>query len=148
MSARFIRLGLLVSAFALGVPSLSAQGLFTGRWTIKRWQPAPWLDPAARKAVAPDSALLGARVMFNAHSITAPKPLACGNPRYETNAVPLENLFEGGLTAPKTQGPALGFPGPLVQTLMPGCDFEFHLTKAGTALFALDNVIYTMARLP
>ena len=143
--------GLVVgfAAALLGVPgTLSAQGVFVGRWTVQSWQIAPWVDDTARHGVAPDSALLNATVSFGRKGVTAPPPLGCPEAKFEIEDAPIENLFEGGLTDPKSQGAALGFHGATVKTLVPGCEIEYHLRDPRTALFALNNVVYTMVRKP
>ena len=125
----------------------SAQGAaFAGTWTIRAWRAAPWLDSVAARRVQPDAGLLGHQVTFTAGRVAGPTVLACRHPAYEVKDVPFDGLFEGGLTKPDAQARALGYTSPRVRTLMPGCDFEFHLRATDTALFALDNVLFTMVR--
>ena len=59
-----------------------------------------------------------------------------------------EYLFQGGLTAPAAQAAALGFRGPRIATLETGCAgaIDFHFVNAKTALFALDNMVYTLRK--
>ncbi|MDB5723917.1 MAG: hypothetical protein JWQ16_671, partial [Novosphingobium sp.] len=63
---------------------------------------------------------------------------------------PPANLFQGGLTAPAAQAAELGFRPAAIPTLETGCEglIDFHFTEAGTALFALNNNIYTLRRQP
>ena len=46
------------------------------------------------------------------------------------------------------QATALGFPARAIRTLETGCAgaIDFHFTREGTALFALNNLIYTLRR--
>ena len=124
-----------------------AQGTFTGPWTIRSWKAAPWLSAVEARDVKPDPGMVGAKITFTAKRVSGPRILVCDKPVYEIKDAPLEGLFEGGLTEPVAQGAALGFKPP-VTTLVPGCEFEFHLRDANTALFALNNVVYTIVRNP
>ena len=146
--------GIATLAFSLAVlvampfpMTAFAQGTFTGSWTIQSWKAAPWLGAEEARNVKPDAGMVGARIAFTAKRVSGPRILVCDKPEYEIKDVPLEGLFEGGLTEPVTQGAALGFKPP-VTTLVPGCEFEFHLRDANTALFALNNVVYTIVRNP
>ena len=121
-----------------------------GTWLIAEVRPAPWVD-ARNPATAPfDDRLVGQTVTYTPVRIAAPRPLACAHPRYRWVAVPPENLFQGGLTAPAAQAAALGFRPAAIATLETGCEglIDFHFTEAGTALFALNNNIYTLRRRP
>jgi len=127
------------------VASAQGQGVFSGTWTIRSWQPAPWLEAAEAKAIKAERGMIGAHVTFSKARVTGPRILSCDTPVYEIKDVPFDGLFEGGLTKPAEQGAALGFRG-LVTTLAPGCEFEFHQRDASTALFAMSNVVYVMVR--
>ena len=65
---------------------------------------------------------------------------------YEITRAPPEGLFQGGLTEPARQAAALGFVGRRIRTLETGCEgwFEYHFLDARTAMFALDNMVYTV----
>lgn len=130
---------------AAPVASSPGQGVFSGAWTIRSWQPAPWLDAAEAKGIRAERGMIGARVTFTSTRVTGPRILSCDKPVYEIKDVPFEGLFEGGLTKPAEQATALGFKG-LVTTLAPGCEFEFHQRDPNTALFAMSNVVYVMVR--
>lgn len=121
---------------------------YLGRWLIAEVHPAPWFD-AKNPATAPfDDHLIGKTVTYTPTRIAAPRPLACSGPRYRSVAYPPENLFQGGLTAPAAQAAALGFRAAAIPTLETGCEglIDFHFTEDGTALFALNNNIYTLRR--
>jgi hypothetical protein len=142
-----VRLFALLCQVAL-LPSVAvSQGTFAGSWTIRSWQPAPWLAADAAKAVKAEPGMIGAKITFSARRVSGPRILVCDKPEYEIKDAPLEGLFEGGLTDPSSQGAALGFKPP-VKTLVPGCEFEFHLRDPNTAIFALSNVLYTIERNP
>lgn len=135
-------------AALLGARAAAAQGPFSGTWAVSGWQHAPWLSAAERKTWKPDSTLLRGTITFTDRKVIAPQPVHCDDPKYELKAVPFGYLFEGGLTAPKTQARKLGFTGSQVQTLSPGCEIDFFMLKPGTALFALSNIIYTITKRP
>jgi hypothetical protein len=128
----------------LAVPA-AAQGRFAGAWRVSAWRPAPWLADSARKVVRPDADVLGRRLTFGARRVTGPEILSCAAPKYEIKPVPPEGLFQGNLPRPAEQARALGLTSSIT-TLMPGCEFEFHFRDGRTGYFALDNVIYTIAR--
>jgi hypothetical protein len=146
MLVRSLVAPLLVTALLVPSRPAGAQGSFAGTWTIKTWQPAPWLEGAERRTIRPEGRVLGKQVTFERRRVRGPAVMACTGPKYEIRDVPFDGLFQGGLTRPAAQATALGFKGPRVTTLDPGCEFEYHLVATDTALFALDNVLYTMVR--
>lgn len=140
----FIRAVFTTALFCCASPA-RAQGTFAGAWTIAEWSVAPWVSDAERARIKPNANVLNHSLIFTAKHVVGPDLLSCDTPKYETVSSPFEGLFEGGLLKPKTDGPALGFKAP-VKTLRPACDFDFHLKDPNTAMFALDNVLYTMKR--
>ena len=140
--------GLLVSIAALSVfpaHSLRAQGPFIGNWSIAEWKVAPWVTKADRANIKPNTAVLNRTVTISTKGVAGPKVLACANAKYEIVTSRFNELFEGALRQPGTDGAALGFKAP-VQTLRPNCDFDFHMRDNNAVMFALDNVLYTMKR--
>ncbi|MEO7998800.1 MAG: hypothetical protein ABI852_15225 [Gemmatimonadaceae bacterium] len=140
----FIRATLTAALFGYATTA-HAQGTFAGAWTIAEWSVAPWVPDAERARIKPNDNVLNHSLIFTAKHVVGPELLSCDTPKYQTISSPIEGLFEGGLLKPKTDGVALGFKAP-VKTLRPACDFDFHLKDANTAMFALDNVLYTMKR--
>jgi hypothetical protein len=138
----------VLALLALAAGVAGAQGRYAGTFTVRRWRPAPWLSDSGRKAVRPESVVLGRRVTFAAGGVRGPELLASPRAKYEIKDVPPEGLFQGGLTRAAEQARALGFPTATISTLMPGCEFEFHFVSADTGMFALNNVIYTIVRVP
>lgn len=124
----------------------SADPVYMGTWKIAAVEAAPWV-PADRAQFSPyDAMLLGKTITFEPRRIVAPSVLACKGPRYEVRRVGADYLFQGGLTDPDKQAQALGFRSTPIVTLMTGCEgwFEFHFLDARTAMFALDNRIFTI----
>jgi hypothetical protein len=109
------------------------------------------VDGPKNPATAPfDDHLVGKNVIYTPTRIAGPRPLAWSGPRYRWVAYLPENVFQGGLTAPAAQAAALGFRPAAIPTLETGCEglIDFHFTEAGTALFALNNNIYTLRKQP
>jgi hypothetical protein len=121
---------------------------YFGRWVIAEAHPAPWVDPKDPSTAPFEDHITGKSVTFTPERIIAPRPLQCRSPNYKLNHVPPENLFQGGLTGAAAQAATLGFGEGTIPTLETGCNaaFEYHFTQAGTALFALNNTIYTLKR--
>lgn len=124
---------------------------FMGRWTIERADPAPWVDASFAPDQAEIATYVGQSVTFAPDRIDAPALLACDQPKYKFVDVPAAGLFQGGLSddpaVAVTRAKALGF-GARVATVQTACehDIAFHLRDADHAAFALDNMIYWMAR--
>ena len=121
---------------------------YLGRWFIAGASPAPWSvagDPATAPVPAP---IVGKAIVYERSRIAGPRLLACRRPNYQLRQVPPEGLFQGGLTAPAAQAAALGFRGTSIPTLQTGCagSIDFHFVDQSTALFALDNMVYTMRK--
>lgn len=121
-----------------------AEGL-KGVWRITHGVSAPWAEDAP--VAAP---FVGKRATFADDVVTAPAPLGCANAVHKETTTPPEGLFQGGLPAPAAEkARSLGFaPGPAAGVSL-SCSsgvFEFHFADADAALFALDNVVWTMSR--
>jgi len=138
--------------FALAAPTPAAEtkSEFLGRWLIAEAHPAPWSVPGDPATAPFDAHLVGKAIIYDRRRIRGPRLLACHGPHYRTVAVPPEGLFQGGLTAPAAQAAALGFRGAQIATLQTGCpgSIDFHFIDRATALFALDNMVYTIRRQP
>ena len=121
---------------------------FYGRWLIAEAHPAPWYNPADASTAPFDDHLVGKSIVYMPTRITGPRPLACRGPHYRMLQAPPDYLFQGGLTSPVTQASALGFRGSRIATLETGCaaDIGFHFIDGSTALFALDNMVYTLRK--
>jgi hypothetical protein len=120
-----------------------------GVWMITKATPAPWTDGKYTSDPFLAQRWVGRKVIFRWDVIDAPFPLGCDAPDYRTVDVPPEELFQGNLTSPVTQAQALGFrAGAPVTTLQTDCEhiIDYHFVDRSTAMFALDNVIYTLRR--
>jgi hypothetical protein len=141
-------LALLLCMPAVGAASPAGSKLhFLGAWRVTGSQLAPWYKRGDALSASDVRHLTGARVVFSAHAITAPVPLACKGPHYEVKEVPPDFLFQGTLTDPAAQAKALGYK-PTIVTLETGCEglIDYHFLDPDTALFALNNRLYRIER--
>ena len=143
--------------FSLCATSSLAANEMRGSWTIERADDAPWSNttdyPPYRKAV-PD--YVGKKVTFDDKRIKGPALLACPNPNYEMKDYTADMLFQGELGESEQRGgkkaedvaTAIGFKSRPIRTLETGCEhtIDFHMSDADHAAFALDNMIYWLAR--
>jgi hypothetical protein len=119
-----------------------------GRWTLMRARPAPWaatsMTPQRDAAIA---RLSGAGVVFHADRVDGPAPLACANARYRFTAVAPAGLFQGSLPQPAGSAAARLGLADRTPTLRIECDsgvFDLHLVEPVRALFALDDLVWTL----
>ncbi|MDB5803680.1 MAG: hypothetical protein JWN73_1002 [Betaproteobacteria bacterium] len=150
-----------LSALALLLLTVSAhaQQGFAGAWRIARAAHAPWEDP--KNPVGGDEKrLLGKTVVFAAKRVIGPSPIGCQGAKYAITDAPFDMLFEGMLAVPPTDhaargdmalalrnARALGFTGKASKTLDAGCtELQFHMVDENTALFGLNDRVYTMMR--
>jgi hypothetical protein len=121
-----------------------------GSWRVALGRRAPWLE---RKDPLPDTTeWLGKGVKFAGKRVSGPTLLTCADAGYETVDFPADALFQGGLPAPPERAArALGikhFPVPSVELNCETGLFDFHLVAKDTMLVAVNNVIWTMVRVP
>ena len=133
---------------ALPATAAAPQRLFYGRWLIAEAHPAPWYNPADPGTAPFDDHLVGKSIVYMPSRIVGPRVLACKGPHYRMLEATPGYLFQGGLTAPAAQASALGFRGQRIATLETGCAgaIDFHFINGSTALFALDNMVYTLCK--
>ena len=147
---QFIRLVVILLTISVSLPAVAApsQRQFLGRWLIAGAHPAPWSVPGDAPSSPFDARIVGKAIVYERTRITGPRLLACRHPDYQLQQVPPEGLFQGGLTAPAAQAAALGFRGDTILTLQTGCagGIDFHFVNQSTALFALDNMVYTIRK--
>ena len=140
---------LLLSLLAMPAQARDIRFPFFGLWMITKATPAPSIDGQHKSDPFLAQRWVGKKVIFRWSVIDAPFPLGCDAPDYRTVDVPPEGLFQGNLTSPVIQAHALGFrAGAPVTTLQTDCEhfIDYHFINRSTAMFALDNVIYTLRR--
>lgn len=125
-----------------------------GHWQIVAASPAPWVAPETISTMIKETGvrrLLQQRVTFAARDVTSRDTLlACKGARYAPVNMPPAGLFQGNLPEPKADAAkALGFAAGDIASVDVTCAngvFSYHFRDKDTALFALDNVIYTLKR--
>jgi len=135
-------------ALVLAAPVQAAQPDIYGTWLITEARAAPWAKAESAFDTAEQRRLIGSKLIYGKMRITGPRPLACNRPRYRFLEAPPDYLFQGGLTDPAAQAVALGFRLHTITTLETGCEgwIDFHFVDARTALFGLNNMIYTLRK--
>ncbi len=148
LGLRYAIFGMTMGLSAAAVSAAAPDASFFGSWTVTGSAKAPGMAPDAMQDPADIERLVGARLRFSAAAIAGPRPLACRGPRYELKQYTPDMLFQGTLTDAAPQARALGFAEPTVRTLETGCEgtLDFHFIDTGTALFMLNNRIYTIKR--
>ncbi len=134
-------------AFAASAWAGSA-GPFAGSWTISSAKLAPWADPKRPPDTAERDGLVGKPVVIGAKTITGPRQVSCPDPHYAIKHYTTDMLFQGTLTNPGTQAPALGFKGKTVPVLETGCENEvdWHMADGGSLEFGLNDYVYVLTR--
>jgi hypothetical protein len=144
----FAMLAGLAAVTATAQSAEAAPTPFLGVWRIIETRVAPWAKPG-ESAFSPEEqrALVGSTVTYGKRAITARAPLGCAGPHYRWHDVAPDYLFQGTLTDPVNQARALGF-GATIATLETGCEglIDFHFVDGRTAMFALNNMIYTLKK--
>jgi hypothetical protein len=142
------------------INAASAQALFAGTWTITGAVHAPWEDPKSPMVDSDEKRMIGKTVTFEARRVAGPEPIGCKAPKYKITDAPFDMLFEGTLAKPPGTPAArpdaaaaersarqLGFQGKTAKTLDAGCtELQFHLVDGDTALFGLNDRVFTMKR--
>jgi hypothetical protein len=150
MGAMKLALSALLLA-AAAAPLHAAAPDFYGSWLITEAHRAPWAKPSEDTFdTAEQHRLIGSKVVYRKMRIDGPRPLACDKTRYRQYEAAPDLLFQGGLTDPVPQARALGFHLRTIPTLETGCegDIDFHFVDPTTALFGLNNMIYTLRKQP
>lgn len=135
----------LIALFVASVASSANASDIKGAWRITHGVVAPWADapPVAAQFV-------GARAVFGETTVAAPSPLGCKSAAYEYTKTPPDGLFQGSLPTPAAaKARELGFAPGDVDGFSLSCDsglWEFHFADEDTAIFALDNVFWSMSR--
>jgi hypothetical protein len=146
-----------LAAFLLlfgATPATFAQQAFAGDWQVVKVEDAPWLAGRPELKPTAEPAFAHARISFQPDRVSGPAWFHCKKPKYEMMMLDFDSLFEGGLSDPEhgMSDPAksarrLGFKSEPVTSMLTGCsELLFHLVDADTAMFGLNNMLYTMRR--
>lgn len=155
MSARIIVVaGFAAVAWAHTVFAVETLDAFLGKWTVTGANAAPWADGSgATPELDPD--LMGKTIVFEAHSASGSPVVACKDTVYTVSEVGPQYLFEGNLPHAATDAVKLGFTGAKIASLNVGCtssagdmELDFPMVNHDTLLLGLNNMIYSLERVP
>ncbi|RAI36982.1 hypothetical protein [Rhodoplanes roseus] len=144
----------LVAGTGGGAAAAETNGLI-GRWSIVEAVPGPWVRSKERNALNEHGRrLVDTEIVFEAGAIVSKNQgLACKRAMYQTGTYPTDALFRGSLPDGSQDRIAreLGLTRssgdvPSVDVDCGGGHFTYHLRDRNTALFAWDDVIYTLKR--
>ncbi len=146
------RVARVALAAVLALPALgsaAAASPLAGEWRVARGVVAPW---AGESAGRPATGWVGLTLDFQQDRVEGPAPFPCDSARYTPILQPAEGLFEGSLPAPAARSAeALGIAAGEVAGTRVICSsgsFDFHQLGDDSALFGLDNVVWTLVRAP
>ena len=136
---------------AVWLDAIAAENALFGKWQITDAAIAPWA--ANQKGQSAETRkLLNLQITFAAKTMKSNyATLNCSDAAFEVRSDPPDVLFQGALLEPNQASVAesMGFPRGDVAGVEVNCasgDFPFHFRDADTALFALNDVIYTLKR--
>ena len=145
-------LALIGLAVAARLDAIAAENALFGKWQITEAMVAPWSKQKSKGQSAETRKLLNMEVTFAAKTMKSNYPtLNCSNAAFEMRSDPPDVLFQGSLAEPNQARVAesMGLPHgevPGVEVTCSSGDFPFHFRDKDTALFALNDVIYTIKR--
>jgi hypothetical protein len=146
-------LALLGLAIAAWLDAIAAENVLFGKWQITDAVAAPWaVNQESKGQSAETRKLLNMPITFAAKTMKSNYPtLNCSDAAFEVRNDPPDVLFQGALAEPNQARVAesMGLPRGDVPGVEVNCssgDFPFHFRDNDTALFALNDVIYTIKR--
>jgi len=135
----------------------AADPFYFGTWKIASAAAAPWSNAELKPYQPEMKSLPGKIVVIRANEITGPRQVACKGPKYEVKEYPADMLFQGMLgemheknkaVDPVKEAGKIGFRGTSWKTLETGCgnELDLHFIDPSTAVFGLNNVVYTLKK--
>lgn len=144
-------------ADGFGAKPVRGRPLLSGDLEIVSAVPAPWATAELTPDVPEMKELSGQTVTFKLKEIEGPHQAACKGPKYKVQTVPAEGLFQGMFDEmhqrdksidPVQMAAKVGFRGRSWKSLETGCgnELDFHFIDPMTAVFGLNNVVYTLKK--
>jgi hypothetical protein len=136
-------------------PAAAADNGLIGRWHIVEAVPGPWVRSKERNTLTEQGKkLVETEITFEAGAIVSKhQGLACKRALYQSGTYPTDALFRGSLPDGSQDRIArdlgltrTGADVPSVDVDCAGGHFTYHFRDRNTALFAYDDVIYTLKR--
>lgn len=146
---------LAIGAAAPGPAVAAEKNGLIGAWSIVEAVPGPWVRGKERNGLIEQGRkLVATEVRFEAGSIVSTNHgLACRRAMYQIGTYPTDALFRGLLPDGSQDRIArdlgltkAGADVPSVDVDCAGGYFTYHFRDRNTALFAWDDVIYTLKR--
>jgi hypothetical protein len=131
---------------------------YLGQWKIIGAAPAPWIKSDAELFPDEMKSLVGQTITLTSDAIDGPDGFPCREPKYEVIEGGPDMLFQGALGEMQSQNASndpqklaeqAGFTGAKYRTVLTGCEFAVDFSFGAdqdTAMFALDNAVYTLKR--
>lgn len=136
----------------------AGDAFYLGQWKITGAAPGPWIKSDAELFPDEIKSLVGQTITLKADAIEGPGGFPCKGPNYEVMQGGPDMLFQGAFGEMQSKDPAvdpqalaekLGFTGKQYRTVITGCEFAVDFSfgdDQDTAMFALDNAVYTLKR--
>ena len=131
---------------------------YQGQWKITEAVKAPWAKSDAELDPAEMKSLVGQTITLKADAVEGPGSFPCKGPEYEVMEGPAEMLFQGMFGQMRDENAAVdpqklaeqaGFTGKHFRTVITGCEYAVDFSfgdNPKTAMFALNNALYTLKR--
>ena len=138
--------------------AMAEDAFYAGSWKITEVVKAPWAKSDAELDQDEMKTLVGKTITLKSDAVDGPGSFPCKGPHYEVMQGGPDMLFQGmfgqmhdesASADPQKLAEQAGFTGTHFRTVITGCeyavDFSFG-TGNDTAMFALNNALYTLKR--
>jgi len=159
MISKFRVAGLAAILCAVSLSGAAAEDAFyLGQWKITGAVPGPWIKSDAELFPDEMKSLVGQTIILKTDAIEGPGSFPCKGPKYELMEGGPDMLFQGAFGEMKAEKASVdpqklaeqaGFTGTHYKTVLTGCEFTVDFSFGAdndTAMFALDNALYTLKR--
>ncbi len=156
-STRIAALTVILCAASLS-GAKAEDAFYLGQWKITGAAPGPWIKSDAELFPDEMKSLVGQTITLKSDAIEGPGGFPCKGPKYEVMQGGPDMLFQGAFgemqaanasNDPQKLAEQVGFTGAQYRTVLTGCEFAVDFSFGAdndTAMFALDNAVYTLKR--
>ena len=150
-------LAALLCASSLSTAS-AEDAFYLGQYKITQVVKAPWAKSDAELVPEEMKSLVGQTITIKSNGIAGPGSFPCSDAVYQVMEGGPDMLFQGmfgqmhdenATNDPQKLAEQVGFTGTQYWTVLTGCEFAVDFsfgTDKNTAMFALNNAVYTMKR--